>query len=227
MAKHVIIQAPARTGSTYFNYKKHLVLFYWQFVMPNIDLLWWTLEMLGVKVMQAFTQTVKWGRAIEENLLNLPEPETLDGCDANKFFPYCFVTDEAFGLKPHMMRPYPRKDQQDKTETIFNYRLSRARRVIENSFGILASRFRVFRRPIISSIDNVKSVTKAAVGLHNFLMVHNQNGQYAYCPADLVDQDNTRGMAPGRWRNDARDTTGLVPIYNQGSNNYAKNSKNS
>ena len=64
--------------------------------------------------------------------------------------PYVFLADDAFGLKPNLMKPCP--DQYlPLDERIFNYRLSRARRVIENTFGIAATRFRVFRRPIIAA----------------------------------------------------------------------------
>ena len=67
------------------------------------------------------------------------------------------------------MKPYP--DQYlPLDERIFNYRLSRARRVIENTFGIAATRFRVFRRPIIAPEKKVILITKAVVALHNFLM---------------------------------------------------------
>ena len=83
-----------------------------------------------------------------------------------------FVADDAFGLKRHMMKPFPTQNLPI-DEGVFNYRLSRARRVIENTFGIAATRFRVFHRPIISNVENVKVLTKAVIALHNFLMSHN------------------------------------------------------
>ena len=53
----------------------------------------------------------------------------------------------------------------------FNYRLSRAKHVIENTFGITASSSRVLRRPIIANVKKVSLITQAAAGLHNFLMI--------------------------------------------------------
>jgi hypothetical protein len=61
----------------------------------------------------------------------------------------------------------------DEEKRNFNFRLSRARRVVENAFGILSNRFRVFLTTINLSPDKVESVVLAAVGLHNFLCEKN------------------------------------------------------
>ena len=81
--------------------------------------------------------------------------------------PYMFVGNAAFPLKMYMLRPYPGKFLTE-GKRIFNYRLSRASRVIENTFGIMASKFRIFRCPIIANPEKVTKVTKATCCLHNY-----------------------------------------------------------
>lgn len=84
--------------------------------------------------------------------------------------PYVIVADEAFALKNYMMRPYSRNQNLDKRKKIFNYRLSRARRVIESTFGILVARWRIYRKPIISSLKLGLNIIKATCCLHNFII---------------------------------------------------------
>jgi hypothetical protein len=60
--------------------------------------------------------------------------------------PHVIVGDEAFPLKTYLMRPYPgSKSKGNNEKSIFNYRLSIARRVVENAFGILSQKFPVFQ----------------------------------------------------------------------------------
>ena len=84
--------------------------------------------------------------------------------------PYFFVGDAAFPLKTYMLRPYPGRNLPE-SKRIFNYRLSRARRTIENTFSIMATKFRIFRRPMIANPDKVTRITKAVCCLHNYLKV--------------------------------------------------------
>ena len=80
----------------------------------------------------------------------------------------------------------------------------------------MASRFRIFRRPIISTPENVKNIVKAAVALHNFLLYDN-----GYGTNGLLDTDNR----PGDWRKEIQGYQGLVDITLAGSNNYTKDAK--
>ena len=78
------------------------------------------------------------------------------------------------------------------------HRLSRARRVIEKAFGILAARWRIFRWPIQGSVQTVQSITQAAVCLNNYLR---QANNACYCPAGFVESEDTTGeKRPGEWR---------------------------
>ena len=52
--------------------------------------------------------------------------------------PFYRLGDEAFALDEHLMKPYPYRSAMG-DQKVFNYRLSRARRIVENAFGILYS----------------------------------------------------------------------------------------
>lgn len=57
---------------------------------------------------------------------------------------------------------------------VFNYRFSRARRMIESVFGILAAKWRIYLRPIIASVSTAVKIVQATVCLHNFV-IQNEN----------------------------------------------------
>lgn len=78
-------------------------------------------------------------RRFNQAKINLPiSPEIYPG---GPVLPYFLVGDETFGLKTYIQKPYPGRSTGNLpvSKIIFNYRLSRARRVIENSFGILVT----------------------------------------------------------------------------------------
>ena len=91
-------------------------------------------------------------KALANKTLNLPPPETIEG--VSEKICYHIVADDAFPLTKNIVKPYPHR-KLDKSKRIFNYRLSRARRVVENAFGILANRFRVF----LTTINNYQPRT--------------------------------------------------------------------
>ena len=68
------------------------------------------------------------------------------------------------------MKPFSRRTVEQREHRVFNYRLSRARRSVECSFGLLTSKFRLFRRAIIADVNKIVDVIKAAVCIHNFIL---------------------------------------------------------
>ncbi len=82
-------------------------------------------------------QQSKFGKQILNEEVPIPTAKAIS--NSGTIFPFYFVGDAAFPLRKNRMRPYPGR-LLDTPKSIFNYRLSRARRVIENTFGILVVR---------------------------------------------------------------------------------------
>ena len=112
----------------------------------------------------------KLSKLMENSKLHISPSEVIQGIEQP--IPYTIVADDAFPLGPYIMKPFKGKNLTER-EDMFNYRLSRARRVVENAFGILANRFRIFRAPILLSPSKAKHVVLATVVLHNMLRIRN------------------------------------------------------
>ena len=165
----------------------------------------------------------KLGYAMTNNNLNLPPERQISG--AQTLFPYVFLGDEAFPLNTYLVKPY-QKGSIGIKDRIANYRLSRARTIVENAFGICETRFRIFRRPITSGLDTVTEITKAVVALHNFLMYGRSFGNNNdYCPSTYVDQETVNGLRAGDWRNENLNQGLLPSITCAGSNNFSRHAK--
>jgi len=143
----------------------------------------------------------KLSKLLEENKLKIPPPEIVQGID--DAIPYSVVADDAFPLKSYIMKPFQQRNLS-KREVIFNYRLSRARRVVENAFGILANRFRIFRAPILLSPSKAKHVVLAAVALHNMLRVRN-----AAEPENVTTDHINLGEDPGYYMENRSSTDSI------------------
>lgn len=76
----------------------------------------------------------QFGDAWKRGRVNVPPPKELPGTLEKK--EYVMVADEAFPLQTNLMRPFPGRDLNTVVKRRYNYRLSRARRVIENAFGM-------------------------------------------------------------------------------------------
>jgi len=110
------------------------------------------------------------------------------------------------------MKPYPFKDQPAPNR-IFNYRLSRARRIVENVFGIIANRFRVLRKPLIQNPTSTVNIVLAICVLHNFLM-STQGSRSSYLQPGLLDTESTdtHEVQCGMWREEGMPSTNLLQL---------------
>ena len=79
--------------------------------------------------------------------MNVPQDDAFVNVPEEGPMPHVIVGDEALPLKTYLLRPYPGKNLGE-DQIISNYRLSRARRIVENAFGILAARLRVYQRRV-------------------------------------------------------------------------------
>ena len=201
--KHVVMQAPVNAGLSFLSIKAH-----YRFIVVDVgDACHHSNG--GVLSNSSF------GQALDDKTLHISRGRPLPGT-SSPMLPYVIVGDEAFPFKENMMRPYPGKNL-DEPECIYNYRLSRARRIIENSCGILAARWRIFRKPIIADPNKVVLYTKAAIALHNYLRTTESS---VYCPPGFVDgEDGSGNVIVGTWRAECDNTAGgLEPLGQVGGN---------
>ena len=219
--KHVVMQAPSHSGSTFFNYKGTHSIVLMDVCDANYCFTLIDIGDAGRHSDGGVLSNSEFGQAMEAGKLSFPEPELIPGIASA--LPYVFVGDAAFPLKMYMLRPYPGRFLPE-NKRIFNYRLSRARRVIENTFGIMASKFRIFRRAILASPEKVTKITKAACCLLNYLKIseaRNPSYQHYYCPPGYTDHEDLSGnVIPGDWRLQHAD--GMCSIPRVGSNTFSR-----
>jgi len=192
--KHVFLKAPAHMGSHYYNYKGRHSIVLMAVADAQMRFTYVDIGCQGRVSDGGVWANCSLRRAIEENELNIPQTSLLPRTNVEA--PNFMVADDAFPLSKNLLKPFPGRGlTYDKK--IFNYRLSRARRIIENAFGLLVAKFRIFKCEIDASVERARSYVLACVCLHNFLI-----GRNAYvAPSDLDRENPSSGrVIPGEWR---------------------------
>ncbi|XP_063807487.1 uncharacterized protein LOC134999310 [Pseudophryne corroboree] len=161
--KYVRITKPTNSGSDYFNYKGYFSIVLMAVVNANYEFIFLDVGKNGRCSDDGSLKNTRFYDRLTTNSIHLPPVEqTKNGVG------FVFVADEAFALHEHIMKPYPQR-VLNPNRRIFNYRLSRARRVVENAFGILSNRFRIFHKPINMRLDKLDCIVTACCILHNML----------------------------------------------------------
>lgn len=214
--KHIMMECPHNGGSAYYNYKGFHSIVLLAVCDSAYCFTFVDIGAYGSTNDASVLSNTTYGEALDKwpTVLNIPKQTY---CGRQKL-PFVFVGDEIFPLKPWLLKPYPGKNL-DESQRINNYRLSRARRTIENAFGILAAKWRIFRRPIKGNVDLIELITMGTVCLHNFLrMTDNAH----YTPSGFVDSESDSGdIIPGNWRGETEsEEGGLQPLSRIGGNRY-------
>lgn len=198
--KHVVMNAPPNSGSIYYNYKHTHSIILMGIADAKYKLYYVDVGCNGRQSDGGVFNKSSFSNAMGNDKLNIPKAKPFSGRQVD--VPYVIVADDAFAMKQNIMKPYSNRDLTG-LQRIFNYRLSRARRVIENVFGIMSARFRVLRSPISLNATKTKKITLACCVLHNFLMTQNRT---SYAPAGTFDTYERDGsFVPGEWRQEAPD----------------------
>ena len=157
-----------------------------------------------------------FGKAFDKGPETLKTPRPCNYKNVQKF-PIVLIGDDIFPQKSWLMKPFPCKGLHEH-QRVYNYRLPRARRTIENAFGILSAKLRLFRKHIKANVDLVDKITKVSVSLHNYLRLT----ENATCtPAGFIDsEDSTGNILPGDWRNTGNDGV-LNAIGSVGGKRYS------
>lgn len=192
--KHISIESPKKSGSLYYNYKGFFSIVLLAICDAKYCFTFVDIGQYGSGNDSGVLKQSKISKGFENDQFNIPTASKITGLDEK--LPYYLVGDEIFPLKVWLQRPFP--GPLDESKRIFNYRLSRARRTIENAFGILAARWRIFRHPIRADVETVESIVQACVCLHNYLQLTSHT---SYSPSGFVDTEYSDGsIKEGDWR---------------------------
>nr|XP_039255049.1 protein ANTAGONIST OF LIKE HETEROCHROMATIN PROTEIN 1-like [Styela clava] len=103
--KHVVIQAPANNGSSFFNYKKTFSLVLLAVSDAKYRFIYVDVGTYGRQSDGNVFASSSFGKKLLDGSLDLSKSTILEGM--MKPLPHVFLGDEAFPLKTNLMRPFP------------------------------------------------------------------------------------------------------------------------
>lgn len=158
-----------------------------------------------------------FGRMLENGELDLPSAKPVYGSTFH--VPYCFLGDAAFPLKQNLMVPFGGRNL-DESQIFFNKEHSKGRVLIENTFGVLSSRWRILQKRMTLLPKNADHVVCACVVLHNFIIEEGSQNYINERYVDIFDGDN---RINGQWRTENHSSI-LQPLPQEMRSRGASNS---
>ncbi|XP_066940288.1 uncharacterized protein [Macrobrachium rosenbergii] len=130
--KHIRLRNPPQGGTHYFNYKKFYSMVLLAVADASYKFLSTDVGAIGSESDSGVFAHTQLGEMLLQQEANHPQPEALTDQPNGKPVDYFLVGDDAFPLRNYLKKPYPRRGLTME-ERIYNYRLSRACRMVENA----------------------------------------------------------------------------------------------
>lgn len=163
--KHIRIVRPPHSGAMYYNYKGFYSIVLMALVNADYKFMWLDIGKQGRISDGGVLEWTEFFSDLNTGKLHFPPKD-----ENHTNLDFVLIGDEAFALHKHLLKPYS-KNELTHEKRIFNYRLARARNVVENAFGLLSSRFRILHSAIsITNVDSINYIVAAACVLHNYLL---------------------------------------------------------
>lgn len=192
--KHVAIKRPPDAGSAYFNYKHFHSIVLMAICDSDYRLLHAEVGCNGAISDGGVFNYSNFKQRLDRAELGLPQFN-----NPTNDLPFVLIGDGAFKLTSRLMKPYTGR-QLTLDQRVYNYRTSRPRNTIENTFGIMAMQWRALLTTLGTNIETTKDLVLAICILHNILVGDRlTNRDYFLNFVDHEDVD--RGLVnQGNWR---------------------------
>lgn len=195
--KHIRIKCPKKSGTMFYNYKQYFSIVLQAVADANYKLLFIDVGGYG-KQSDGGTFASSTLYQLLENGSLLPEEKTLPNSEV--VLPHVLLGDDAYPLKSYLMKPYSKRNLL-REEEIFNYRLSRGRRTVECSFGIMAAKWRLLNKPIECYPDKVDLIVKCICLLHNIIIDREGTYQSDMLQFELLNSQTNHNFKKTRVNN--------------------------
>ena len=170
---HIPIKMPrggANSAKEYHNFKNFYSIVLMGMVNAKMQFVWASVGCPGSNHDSIIFRSTSLYSKLMENYILPTFTKLIEGVKV----PFMILADSAFPHFPWIQKPYTNAVLSEK-QRYFNYRLSRARMVVESAYGMLKSRWRVLHRKCDSNNETMKVKTLACIVLHNICIDYGEN----------------------------------------------------
>ena len=131
---------------------------------------------------------------------------------SGKEIPLLMLGDPAYPLLPWLMKAFPDNGSLSCEQKTFNYRLSRARVVVEHAYGRLKGRWRCLLKRNDVQVDDLPKLVAACCVLHNVCETRGDSFDEDWMQ-DITDHHSVSGSSNSSVCNSGKDTREALMTY--------------